>query len=266
MRRLVLLALFATACGSTAVSGPALALVFHTGDVYRYSFESTGHVAIEPSPPDPVRKSAHLTYTVTSVDSSGTADLSLEASGAVVTSTEGPVTPPAGTSLNGTTKLQVTSGGRILSQTVSGTAFGGGTWWAVLPGRAVKPGDSWTDDFDVTYPGFSITGHFKTKSRYLRDESFQGSNAAVIESTFTTTAGAPNAPLPPPTPSSSGDSQSSTVQETSTATATTWIDRAAGRVLKSHVVTKYLASFIDTSGLLAPTRVSGDETADLLPG
>lgn len=234
--------------------------MFHTGDVYRYSFESTGHVAIEPSPADPVQKSAHLTYTVTSVDSSGTADLSLEASDAVVTSTEGPVTPPAGTSLNGTTKLQVTSGGRIISQTVSGTAFGGGTFWAVLPGRAVKPGDSWTDDFDVSYSGFSITAHFMTKSKYLRDESFQGLNAAVIESTFTTTTGAPNT-----ISSSAGGSPSSTVQETSTATATTWIDRSAGRILKSHVVTKYVASFIDTSGELAPTKVSGDETADLLP-
>jgi hypothetical protein len=173
MRRLALVALFATACGPIAASGSALALVFHAGDVYRYSFESTGHVAIDPSPPETVHKSAHLTYTVMSVDSSGTADLSLETSDGVVTATGGPVTPPVGTSLNGTSELKVSSGGRILSVSVNGTTFGGGTWWAVLPGRAVKPGDTWADDFDVSYPGSSITSHYKTKSKYLRDESFQ---------------------------------------------------------------------------------------------
>lgn len=261
MRRLALLALLTIACGSTAASRPALALVFHSGDVYRYSLESTGHVAIDPSPPDPVHKSAHLTYTVTSVDSSGNADLALETSDAVVTSTEGPVTPPQGTSLNGTSELKVSSRGRILSETVNGTSLGGGTWWAVLPGRAVKPGDTWADDFEVSYPGSSITGHFMAKSKYLRDESFQGSNAAVIESTFTTTSGVPN---PPPT--SADGSQGSTVQTTGTSTATTWIDRAAGRILKSHVISTYIASFTDPSGSTPPTTVRGDESLDLLPG
>jgi hypothetical protein len=250
MRRLALVALFATACGSTAASGPALALVFHTGDVYRYSYESTGHLAIDPSPPDTVRKSANLTYTVKSVDSRGNADLSLETSNAVVTATDGPVTPPVGTSLNGTSELKVSSGGRLLSVPISGTAFGGGTPWAVLPGRAVKPGDTWTDDFDVSSPGSSITIHYKTKSKYLRDESFQRSNAAVIESTFTTTAVVSSA--------------SSTAQQTGTSTATTWIDRAAGRILESHVASSYVATFADSSGSTPPTTVRGDESSDLL--
>jgi hypothetical protein len=251
MRRLALVAFFAIACGSTAASGVVLALVFHTGDVYRYSYESTGHVGIDPSPPDAVHKSAHLTFTVTSVDSSGTADLSLATSDGAVTSTEGPVTPPVGTSLNGTSELKVSSGGRILSDTLNGIAFGGGTWWAVLPGRAVKPGDTWTDDFDVSYTGPSLTSHYKTKSKYLRDESFQGSNAAVIESTFTTTAVVTDA--------------SSTVQQTGSYTATTWIDRAAGRILKSHVTSTYVGTFTDPSGSTPPTTVRGDESLDLLP-
>ncbi len=252
MRRLALVALFAIACGPTVASTPALALVFHTGDVYRYSFESTGHLAIDPSPPETVHKSAHLTYTVVSVDSSGTAGLSLETSDAVVTATGGPVTPPAGTSLNGTSELKVSSSGRIVSVSVNGTVFGGGTGWAVLPGKAVKPGDTWTDDFDVSYPGSSLTIHYKTRSKYLRDESFQGSNAAVIESTFTTTAGVPAA--------------SSTALQTGTSTATTWIDRAAGRILKSHATSRYVATFTDPTGSTPPTTVTGDETSDLLPG
>ena len=252
MRRLALVGLFAIACGSTAASGPALALVFHTGDVYEYSFSSNGHLAIDPSPPDPVHKSAHLTYTVTSVDSSGTADLSLESSDGVVTSTEGAVAPPVGFSLNGTSELRVGSNGRLLSVTVNNIAFGGGTSWAVLPGRAVKPGDTWSTDFDVSYPGSSITAHFKTKSKYLRDESFQGASAAVVESTFATTSTAP------PT---SGTS----VTETSTSTVTTWIDRGAGRILKSHLVSSSVGIYTDLSGSIPPTTVRGDEISDLLP-
>jgi hypothetical protein len=255
VRRLALLAIFATACGSTPASGQALALVFHTGDVYRYSFGSNGRVAIDPSPPDTVQKTAHLAFTVTSVDSSGTAVLSLEASDVVVTSTEGPVPPPAGISSNGTSELKVSSDGRILTETVNGNAFGGGTWWAVLPGRAVKPGDTWSTDFDVSYTGSSMTVHFKTRSKYLRDESFHGANAAVVESTFATTTTAP------PTSGSA-----SSVTETSTSTITTWIDRGAGRILKSHLMSSYVGTFADPSGSTPPTTVTGDETSDLLPG
>jgi hypothetical protein len=255
VRRLALLAIFATACGSTPASGQALALVFHTGDVYRYSFVSNGHLAIDPSPPDPVQKTAHLAYTVMSVDSSGTADLSLETSDAAVTSTEGAVTPPVGTSLNGTSELKVRSNGSLLSVTVNSTAFGGGTWWAVLSGKAARAGDTWSTDFDVSYPGYSISGHFKTKSKYLRDESFHGANAAVIESTFATTTTAPATP-----------GSAISVAETSTSTITTWIDRTAGRVLKSHLTLSYVGTFTDLSGSTPPTTVRGDEISDLLPG
>ena len=254
MRRLALLALFATACGSTPASGQALALVFHTGDVYRYSYESNGHVAIDPSPPDPVHKTGHLAYTVKSVDSNGTADLSLEASDVVVTSTEGVIPETAGTSLNGTSEMKVSSDGRILNGTVNGTAFGVAMLWAVLPGRAVKPGDTWSTDSNMSYPG-SITTPFKIKSKYLRDESFQGANAAVVESTFATTATAL------PTPGST-----TTATETSTSTITSWIDRAAGRILKSHVTSRSVATFGDSSGSTPPTTVTADEIADLLPG
>jgi hypothetical protein len=253
MRRLALVALFAAACGSTPASEPALALVFHSGDVYRYSFVSNGHLAIDPSAPEMVQKTAHLAFTVKSVDASGTADLSLEASDGVVTASGGPLTPPAGTSLNGTSELMASSDGRILSDTVNGNAFGGALWWAVLPGRGVKPGDTWSADFDVSYPGSPTTVHLQTKSKYLRDESFRGANAAVVETTFA------NATAAPPT---SGIS----VTETSTSTITTWIDRSAGRILKSHLMSSYVGTYTDLSGSILPTTLRGDEVSDLLPG
>ena len=252
MRRLALLGLFAIACGSTTASGPALALVYHTGDVYRYSYESNGHGAIDPSPPDAVHKTAYLTFTVKAVDSNATADLSLEASDVVATLVGVPIPSPVGTSLNGSSDLKVRSDGRVLSETVNGAAFGGGIWWAVLPSMAVKPGDTWTDAFDVSYSGPSVTGQFTTKSKYLRDESFHGANAAVVESIFAANA------IAPPTAGIG-------VTETSTTTITTWIDRGAGRVLKSHLVSSYVGAFTDLSGSIRPTTVRGDEISDLLP-
>jgi len=254
MRRLALVALFAIACGSSPASGPSLKLIFHTGDVYRYSYESNGHSAIDPSPPDAVHKTAYLAFTVKAVHSDATADLSLEASDVVATLIGVPIPPPAGTSFNGTSDLKVRSDGRVLSETVNGAQFGGGIWWAVLPSMAVKPGDTWRDAFDesVSYSGSSVTGQFKTGSKYLRNESFHGANAAVVESTFAATT------IAPPTAGIS-------VSETSTTTITTWIDRGAGRILKSHLVSSYVGTFTDLSGLIAPTTVRGDEIADLLP-
>ncbi len=256
MRRLALLAIFATACGSAVASASTLALAFHPGDVYRFSFESTRHVAILPSAPETVHETAHLVYTVHSVDSGGNADISLETSEFVITATGGPVTPPTGTSFNGTSDLKVGSDGHILSATLVGSALSGGTWWAVLPRGAVKPGDTWSNDYDVsyTYQGSSLTTHFKTNSKYLRDETFEGVNAGVVESKIATTAVAPTS------------DPTSTTTATAASTITTWIDRRAGRVLKSHVTSTGKATYGDPSGSTPPTIVTDDEIADLLPG
>lgn len=250
MRRLALLAIFAIACGSASASASTLALAFHQGDVYRFSFEWTRHVAILPSAPETVHETGHLALTVSSVDSSGNADISLETSDFVIAATEGPVTPPTGISLNGTSNFNVGSDGRILSVTFLGNPVGGGTWWAVLPRGAVKPGDTWSNDYDVsyTYQGSSGATHFTTKSKYLRDETFGSVNAAVVESKIESTAGSPTQ-----------------ATGTSALTITTWIDRRAGRILKSHVTSTGKATYGDPSGPTPPTIVTEDGTADLLP-
>jgi hypothetical protein len=47
---------------------------------------------------------------------------------------------------------------------------------------------------------------------------------------------------------------------------TTWIDRSAGRVLKSYATSTREATFGDPSGSTPPTIITDDARADLLPG
>jgi hypothetical protein len=53
---------------------------------------------------------------------------------------------------------------------------------------------------------------------------------------------------------------------TSALVFTTWIDRSAGRVLKSHATSTREATFGDPSGSTPPTIITDDARADLLPG
>jgi hypothetical protein len=263
VRRLALVALFAAACGPTPapVPGQSLALAYHKGDVYNYSFELTAHETID-TVQETLHETAHLTYTVRSVDAGENAELSLDLSNVVITATVDQITVPMSSSPNPTIDLKVAADGRILSQNVNGSGFGGVTIWAVLPGRAVKPGDRWSKDYDTNAAGYSGNSHLTTTSKYLRDESFQGANAAVVESTIGMTSHYSSGP------SAAGGSQA-TVKVTSMSIVTTWIDRDAHRILKSHVTATFdqKATF-DAASAPPPTATSimGDETADMLPG
>jgi hypothetical protein len=261
VRHLALAALLAAACGPTPAAAPGqlLSLAFHKGDVYSYSFSLTAQEMLDGFPVT-LNETAHLTYTVTLVDAAGKADITVEPSSVVVTKTEDHVTSPISTSPNSTIDLQVASDGRVLSENVNLGPAVGPINWGVLPGGAVKPGDTWAKNYEMTLVGSVGTNRFTTTSKYLRDESLQGSNAAVVETTITLTSDLSSGP------STTSDTRV-TSKGTTTAIVTTWIDRDAHRILKSHVTATFDQSGTYDSPPLAPTVVSlsGDETADLLP-
>jgi hypothetical protein len=263
VRRLALVALFVAACGPTPTSAPgqSLSLAFHQGDVYRYSFQLTAHETLN-GVADTLNETAHLTYTVRLVDAAGSADISLDTSNVVITSTVDQLTAPMSSLPNTTIDLKVAADGRVLSENVNGNPAGGGINWGVLPGGAVKPGDTWAKDYDMTVVGSIGTNRLTARSKYLRDESFQGANAAVVETTIAQTSDVYSGP------STASDTRV-TAKGTSKSIVTSWIDREAHRVIKSHVTATFdQTGTFDAPSLPPPTVVSikGDETTDLLPG
>lgn len=262
MRRLVVVALvFMVACNSAPSSAHTLLLTYHKGDVYRFSYQSTSH-EIFGAFQETLNETAQQAYTVISVDSSGNADMSVESSNVVSTATAGQLTLPMGSS-NSTFKLRVAADGGLLSQDLNGSSFGGATW-AVLPDGSVKPGDSWSKAYDTVSAGYSGSSRLATTSKYLRDESFQGSHAAVVETPIALAEDVTGAPSSLPTPNAADGSQTATFKGTAKALVTTWIDRDAHRILKSHVTATFglTVTFDAASG---PTEIKGDVTTDLLP-
>ena len=262
MRHLALAVFLVAACSPTHTSAPepSLYLAYHERDVYSYSFKKTTHAMFN-GLSDTLSETAHLNYTVRSVDAAGNADLSLDTSTVVITSTIDQFTAPMSSLPNNPIDLMVAADGRILSENVNGNPSGAGITWVVLTGGAVKPGEAWSKDYSMTLVGSVGTNHFTTTSRYLRNESFQGADAAVVETTMTNTSDLFSAASTPGGSTVSG-------KGTSNAVATTWIDRYAHRILKSHVTATFDQSeSIDDPSMPLPTVVSlkGDEIADLLP-
>lgn len=262
MRRLALIALFAAACGPSAAtaSGQSLSLSFHKGDVYRYSFQLAVN-AVYNGVPDTLNETAKLIYTVMSVDAAGTADLSLETSDVAITSSVDQMTTPMSGLPTTTIDLTVAADGRVLSEDPNGNPAGGGITWGVLPVGVAKPGDTWVKEYDMTSAGAVGTNHFATTSRYLRNESFQGANAAVVETAVTNSSDLVSRAATPGGSTASG-------KATSKAVLTTWIDRDAHRILKSHMT----ATFDESGTFDAPSQppptvfsIKGDQTGDMLP-
>lgn len=228
--------------------------------MYRYSFELTANETLD-QVPDILKETALLTYTVRSVDAVGIGDISLDPSSVVITSTVDQLTMPVSSAPSSTIDLKVAADGRVLSESVHGDPAGGSINWGVLPDRAVMPGDRWSKDYDISLEGSVGRNHLVTRSRYLRDESFHGAKAAVVETTIAQTSNVHSGPT------AAGDTRV-TSKGTSMSIITTWIDRDAHRVLKSHVTATFdqTATF-DAPSLPPPTVVSitGSETADLLP-
>ncbi len=292
MRRIALIALFVMACGPTAAHAQTLVLAYKSGDTYKYTLSSTANETIDVGGltiPLKLEMTGGETVTVKSVDSQGTADVSIDLSNLVIKTTTGQTTNTTSGTPTPTISMKIGADGRILSvngTTIGGNPFtifsgGGGFISAVLPDKSVAVGDTWSKDYDQANPMGTGTIRLMNKSKYLRDESLKGVNAAVVETTSTGSlditvemskvmAGAPassSSVIPP------GLFQSLSIKGTVTADTTTWVDPAGHRVMKSHKTgtANLTMTFSGAStgqtvpGLNGPISIKGDETTDQTP-
>ncbi len=281
MKRFALVAVLAIACGAVPAQAQTLALGYHTGDAYKYSFHSTTKqtiVAASVSLPADFDMSANEAVKVVSVDSAGAADLALTLSNFAINSTTGGVTNTTTGIPVTTMNLKVAADGRILTlngnQFASGNPFlafsgmGGGLFVvAVLPSNAVKPGDTWSKDYDQANPGGTGTVHLTTHSTYLRNETLNGVNAAVVE---TISTGSIDVPLGPAGAAATTSAFGGSIKGTITSDVTTWLDPSAHRVLKTHstetndgTMTFSGSSITALPALSGPITIKGTGTTDL---
>jgi len=285
MRRLAVVAVFLVACGILPAHAQTIALAFKKGDTYKYGLHLTASFNIQMgtvSQDVKIDAKAKESVAVTSVESDGTADISLTVSDMTITTTG--KSPDGQTSTTTTTnssaippqQIKVAPDGRILSvngesisaQSPFGVLVGSNLAYAVLPDTAVKPGDKWAKSYDQSQPGGQSSVHVTSNSTYLRDESFHGVNAAVIETkstaTFTMSFGSlGNAPNGPPGESQPGGAQptpappvvgGASMQGTVTSDTISWVDPGARRVLKSTEKADLKSTI---SGLATGTAAAG---------
>jgi hypothetical protein len=289
VRRLALVVFLAVACGPAVAHAQSLALAYHSGDAYRYALRSTAIETVDTGVtmiPINLDMTARETVTVQSVDPSGTADLSISLSNLTMKSSANGVTNTTTGVPLPAIEMKVAADGRILS--VNGNVLGaspfsffsgaGGTFTsAVLPANAVKPGDTWSKEYNQANPMGSGNLHVTTKSKYLRDESVNGVNAAVVETTSTASVN-----ITIDYRNGSGSNQVMPglaayplrITGTSSSDVTTWIDPAGHRVLKSHMTgTTDATMTMQMTGpagttmpvLTGPSSVKGKQTLTLDP-
>ena len=286
MRRLIAVAVLLVACGILPAHAQTISLAFKQGDQFKYTLHFTGTFSAQVgsvSQDVKIDAKAKETVTITAVESDGTADMTLTLSDLTITTTgksaDGSTTTSTTTQTNAIPpqQLRVTPDGRILSingQSISsespfGVLAGSYLVYAVLPDTAVKPGDKWSKSYDQAQPGGSSSVHVTTNSTYLRDESFHGVNAAVIETKssadFTMNLFPPQSPPPNtpngtragPTPGGFGAMHGSVESDT-----TSWVDPSGRRVLKSSMKATLKATITEFENQVT---VTGTQSVDLEP-
>jgi hypothetical protein len=294
MRRLAAIALVAIACGAVTAHAQTLSLAYAKGATYHYTLHMTSNFSTAmgtASAPVKMDLTAKEAVTVTSVDSKGVADVSLTFSDVhmvmSMTSASSSTTINQTQSTFPTINLQIGPDGRVLS--VNGMdfsnemtlGFGGATSFviAVLPDNAVKPGDGWIKSYDQPSPFGNGSVHTTANSKYLRDETFHGVKAAVVETT--TTANIDLSMTPTQQGAGSGFPGTS-IKGTWTTDVTSWIDPSAHRLLKtlmkgSDDITMTVSmmprppiaspdgSPVIPPGLSGPFTMKGSQTLDLEP-
>jgi len=296
MRRLAaLLFLVVSGCTSIGSLGPlahSISLAYKAGDTYKYTLHAVLNYTIGAegfSVPFNLDMTGKETITVKSVDSSGTADLTISLTDLAVKTTTNGTTNTTTTTTPTSVEMKVASDGRIVS--VNGGTFTngslpglsgteGGLITAILPDKAVKPGDTWTKDYDQANPMGKGSIHVTTKNKYLHDEQVKNVTTSVVESNIATTIdvtidmsamAGQGGTLFPSTGGASG-LQSLSMKGTTTSVVTSWIDASAHRVAKTHssgtldaTMTLNMATGGTTPGLTGPITFKGTQTMDMNP-
>jgi len=294
VKRLALLAFFlVAACGSIGgAQAHAISLAYKAGDTYKYNFHAVFKYTVGAqglSIPLNMDISAKETLTVKSVDSSGTADVSVAVTNMSLKMTVNGTTNTTTTTTTTNVDMKIASDGRVVS--INGSTFGnntlpgmtgseGGLVTALLPDTPVKPGDTWSKSYDQPNPFGTGSSHTTSSNKYLRDENVGSVNAAVVESKINSTfnlnidmstmAGQSGTPLFPSTGASG--MEGITMSGSAVSDVTSWIDAGAHRVLKTHstgtvdaTMTLNMAAGASTPGLTGPITFKGTQTLDMTP-
>src|SRR5260370_6288545 len=279
MRRLAAIALFMIACNGAAPHSTAtthaqtLTLSYAKGDIYQYRFVLTSDFTVQTvalTQQEKIDLAAKELLTVSSVDSMGLASVIVTFADAtmktILVSDQTTVTINSGPSLIGTHFL-LAPDGRALSTydgaslpddpVMFGVAADSRFVSAVLSDSAVKPGDTWTKNYDV--PSASGAGSIKVvaKSNYVRNETLGGVQVAVVETVSTA-----NVDI--------GIKGSSGILGTARSDVTSWIDPSGHRIVKTTVTSSSelsmaaspLGSLVPVAG---PFTHKGTHTLDLHP-
>jgi hypothetical protein len=275
------------ACGSFgAPQAQTLSLGFKSGDTYKYKFHLNSKQTVGMSTmsmPVQVDMSATEAVKVNSVDSSGTADLTITLSDFTLKSVSGGVTNTTTGLPSNTVNVKLRSDGTVVgingSDLTTGSpgsplgafsGLGGGFFVAaVLPDHPVKAGDTWTKSYDQTDPKGTGTVHINSNSKYLRDETVNGVSAAVVE---TKSDGTIDVTVSPAMTGTATGHVS--IHGTFTTDITTWIDPNGHRIIKSHSTSTDNATVTlpEATGsaeqnpmMTGPITAKGEGTTDLNP-
>jgi hypothetical protein len=282
------------ACGTVATAeAHSISLGYKAGDTYSYTFHTVMKYTVgmqSMTIPVDLDLSAKETMTVKSVDSAGTADLSVQLSDlSVKTSMNGTTNTTTSKTSVGTVDMKIASDGHIVS--INGNVLGnnslpgaagsqGGLVSAILPDKPVKPGDTWRKTFGEPSPIGSGSSQVTSDNKYLRDEKVGSVSTAVIESRIDqsinisinpATMGGSGPPLLPPT-APAGGVQAVTIQGTSVSDVTSWVDTGARRLVKTHstgtveaTITVTMSASAASPGFSGPITLKGTQTLDLTP-
>jgi hypothetical protein len=175
--------------GGDTAQAQALTLSLTRGQSYSFhmTMAMSGTVAVgSQKQPIDLTTTGDLSWRVLSVDPAGVATVKMTLSN--MTAGSGGKSASAG--MDRSFNVRMTRDGRILSGGGVGNLAGGSTagvpgmdqFTPLLPDHPVKPGDTWTKDFDQANPFGKGSFHYQSRDTLLRYEQVGGKQAAVIQS------------------------------------------------------------------------------------
>jgi hypothetical protein len=251
-----------------------LTLSYSKDATYKYRFTLTSDFTVQTvalTEQERIDLSAKEALTVSSVDARGVAEVMVTFTDAKLKTTLGSGQATAvinnGPSTLTDTHFWLAPDGRALSTydggslpddpVMFGVAADARFVSAVLSDSTVKPGDTWTKNYDVASPSGAGSIQVIAKSRYLRNETFGGVQVAVVETVSTA-----NVDI--------GIKGSSGILGTARSDVTSWIDPSGHRIVKTMVTSSSelsmaaspLGSLVPGAG---PFTQKGTQTLDLEP-